>query len=79
MRPHPLTELDLDLMRESASPKCLTCRQFTRLPQTEALGRCKLGDCVVQDLGVCSAWVRDRSMSQPIEVRRVGKAPENGD
>lgn len=64
-----MTEVDLVIRRESASPKCFNCHHYTRLPVTDALGRCALGDCIVQDIAVCSAWVR--AADPQIEVRRV--------
>lgn len=65
-----MSEIDVVLKRDSASAKCRNCGRFARLPATDALGRCSLGDCIVQDLGVCSAW--ERVADVPIKVRRVG-------
>jgi len=63
--------IDHLIRRESASPKCMNCKEWTRLPKTDALGRCALGDFIVQDIAICSAW--ERAQDPVIEVRKVGE------
>lgn len=49
----------------------MNCKEWTRLPKTGALGRCALGDFIVQDIAICSAW--DKAQDPVIEVRKVGE------
>lgn len=64
-----MTPLDLAIRKDNDSCKCRNCTKWTRIPQTDAIGRCALGDCIMPDLAVCTAW--ERAADPVIEVRQV--------
>jgi len=64
-----VSALEIEIDKQSDSAKCMNCTHWTRLPRTDALGRCALGECTTQDLTRCSAWQRADDLT--IEVRRV--------
>jgi len=64
-----VSALEIEIDKQSDSAKCMNCTRWTRLPRTDALGHCALGECITQDLSRCSAW--DQAPDPAIEVRRV--------